>query len=200
MQRQLISIYIVLLGILSPAFSHTSRNSYRVTEVIPAEILPFYETKALKMVEDFNSNLSILVGKTINPFDALNAEKAILNQFINNGSKGVFVDVSKLDKSMFQIERFQDYISKIKRLEWDEVEISSYQIKMLDHFKVNENGQYQAKVVFRYEFHYTKNNIKKKDITTKYVDVHLIPFPEKCGDPVQTCYYVLLGNITLVDF
>lgn len=197
----------------SPTYQNKSENSEKPSEMNPpAEVMAISKThedgtvdvdleefqdKAMQKIDDLSSFISIISNKSTYPDQANQAIELAVALFINEES---MVEVSTVGYSQSIRRKIRDYLTRLKLLKYDRVEIKWADLNYVSDFRLGPDGNYYGTVSLKQTFDgFLDERLVYSDVTEKQVEIVLKSFKKSVGGEEQIVWDVLLSDIGVLD-
>jgi hypothetical protein len=175
----------------NPQIINESENE--LTDIDFAE----FSDKALQKIEDFTNFLGIISSKETYPESANQAIDLAVELFVN---EDVQVEVSTTGYSQSVKRKIRDYLTRLKLLKYDKVEIKWAEINYVSNFRKAPDGNYYGTLTVMQTFRgYKDNQVVYSDVTQKDVEVVIKGMEKSLQGQKEMVWDVLLSDIGVVD-
>lgn len=156
-----------------------------------------FSDKALQKIEDFTNFLSIISSKETYPESANQAIDLSVELFVN---EDVQVEISTKGYSQSVKRKIRDYLTRLKLLKYDKVEIQWAEINYVSNFRKAPDGNYYGTLTVMQTFRgYRDNQVVYSDVTQKDVEVVIKGMEKSIQGQKEMVWDVLLSDIGVVD-
>lgn len=156
-----------------------------------------FSDKALQKIEDFTNFLGIISSKETYPESANQAIDLAVELFVN---EDVQVEVSTTGYSQSVKRKIRDYLTRLKLLKYDKVEIKWAEINYVSNFRKAPDGNYYGTLTVMQTFRgYKDNQVVYSDVTQKDVEVVIKGMEKSMQGQKEMVWDVLLSDIGVVD-
>lgn len=156
-----------------------------------------FSDKALQKIEDFTNFLGIISSKETYPESANQAIDLAVELFVN---EDVQVEVSTTGYSQSVKRKIRDYLTRLKLLKYDKVEIQWAEINYVSNFRKAPDGNYYGTLTVMQTFRgYKDNEVVYSDVTQKDVEVVIKGMEKSMQGQKEMVWDVLLSDIGVVD-
>lgn len=156
-----------------------------------------FSDKALQKIEDFTNFLGIISSKETYPESANQAIDLAVELFVN---EDVQVEVSTKGYSQSVKRKIRDYLTRLKLLKYDKVEIQWAEINYVSNFRKAPDGNYYGTLTVMQTFRgYRDNQVVYSDVTQKDVEVVIKGMEKSMQGQKEMVWDVLLSDIGVVD-
>lgn len=156
-----------------------------------------FQDKAMQKIDDLSSFISIISNKSTYPDQANQAIELAVALFINEES---MVEVSTVGYSQSIRRKIRDYLTRLKLLKYDRVEIKWADLNYVSDFRLGPDGNYYGTVSLKQTFDgFLDERLVYSDVTEKQVEIVLKSFKKAVGGEEQIVWDVLLSDIGVLD-
>lgn len=156
-----------------------------------------FSDKALQKIDDFTGYLSIISSKETFPESANQAIDLAVELFVN---EDVIVEVSTVGYAESVKRKIRDYLTRLKLLKYDKVEIQWADINYVSNFRKAPDGNYYGTLTVKQTFRgYKDNQVVYSDVTQKDVEVVIKGMEKAVQGQKEMVWDVLLSDIGVLD-
>lgn len=156
-----------------------------------------FKDKAMQKIDDLGSFISIISNKSTFPDQANQAIDLAINLFVDENAT---VEVSTLGYSESIRRKIRDYLTRLKLLKYDRVEVKWADLNYVSNFRKGPDGNYYGTVSLKQTFDgFMDNQLVYSDVTEKQVEVVLKSMNKSVEGEAQLIWDVLLSDIGVLD-
>ncbi|MFY8003788.1 MAG: hypothetical protein ACOVNR_03065 [Chitinophagaceae bacterium] len=154
---------------------------------------PEFEKKAIEKVQILSDYIKILCDKKTDYYESNKAIEGALELFVD---ENVVVEVSSSGKLTKTRLKIRDYLTKLKLVKYEKVEIEWTNIQYVSNFKKGPDGNYYGEVSFEQVFRgYKDGKLVYSDVTQKTAQVVLKSMNKQIEGKKFLVWDVLLSDI-----
>lgn len=181
--------------------TNTPVNNEKESSTSPNELSDIdfdeFSDKALQKIDDFTGYLSIISSKETFPESANQAIDLAVELFVN---EDVIVEVSTVGYAESVKRKIRDYLTRLKLLKYDKVEIQWADINYVSNFRKAPDGNYYGTLTVKQTFRgYKDNQVVYSDVTQKDVEVVIKGMEKAVQGQKEMVWDVLLSDIGVLD-
>lgn len=185
----------------NPVSKTTEKSSVTESGKSPEELSDIdfdeFSDKALQKIDDFTNYLSIISSKETYPESANQAIELAIELFVN---EEVMVEVSTVGYAESVKRKIRDYLTRLKLLKYDKVEIQWADINYVSNFRKAPDGNYYGTLTVKQTFRgYKDNQVVYSDVTQKDVEVVIKGMEKSVEGQKEMVWDVLLSDIGVLD-
>jgi hypothetical protein len=156
-----------------------------------------FSDKALQKIDDFTKYLGIIGSKETFPESANQAIDLAIELFVD---ENVLVEVSTTGYNQVLKRKIRDYLTRLKLLKYDKVEIQWADINYVSNFRKGPDGNYYGSITVKQTFKgYKDNQVVYSDVTKKDVEVVIKGMEKSNQGQKEMVWDVLLSDIGVQD-
>ncbi len=160
-------------------------------------ILQSLATRHFRKLKISQIFLAIISSKETYPESANQAIDLAVELFVN---EDVQVEVSTTGYSQSVKRKIRDYLTRLKLLKYDKVEIKWAEINYVSNFRKAPDGNYYGTLTVMQTFRgYKDNQVVYSDVTQKDVEVVIKGMEKSMQGQKEMVWDVLLSDIGVVD-